>query len=93
MTPKELADIRQGAVLSNVLPQVELYAEGQKQRIVNEVKQRLADGQLTPDLAMYSWMEYISLDKMLRSLSAKVKLGVSAAEQNAEAMKIGATNG
>jgi hypothetical protein len=76
-----------------MLPHLEEYIDRQKNRLVNEVSQKLADGKLTPETAMYAWMEYVSLNRMLRSMASKIRVGVSAGEQYAKALEIGETNG
>jgi hypothetical protein len=93
MNVEALGSIREGARLQGMLPHLEEYIDRQKNRLVNEVSQKLADGKLTPETAMYAWMEYVSLNRMLRSMASKIRVGVSAGEQYAKALEIGETNG
>lgn len=93
MNKNELSHIREGARLQGMLPHLEEFVERQKNRLVNEVTQKLQDGKLTPETAMYAWMEFVSLNRMLKSMASKIRIGISAGEQYAEALKLGETNG
>lgn len=93
MTPGDLGKLRDGARLGGLLPDMEAYVKGQETKLINEVQRKLQDGELTPDLALYAWMELVSMRKMLKSLSTKVSIGISAAERSTQFLQIGATNG
>lgn len=82
MNVEELALVRTGAELSQMLPAIRADAEAAQKAIVNSVLAKLVDGGLDPDFAQQKWIEYAAYSRMLQRFESKVRLGVSVGEEN-----------
>lgn len=89
MKPEELAEIRNGARVANMLPYVEDEIERMQKTLKTKTFELVRKGELTPERAVHAWMELYSYDRLLRTFRTKVKMGESAGEKTATELKIG----
>lgn len=59
--------------LDIALPVLQADAEAQLRTIENKVSGLLSNGKLTADLALQSWIEYITVRNQINRLSSRVK--------------------
>ena len=85
-TPDQLGQIRTGAEMANMLPYIKVEAEGRMHGVQNRVFMAIAQGKLTPELAMTAWHEMAAYRNMLKSYETHVKVGVSLAEKHSQSI-------
>lgn len=83
---EQLTQIKRGIVLQNLLPGLEEEVDRQEQGIIVKAIAMLDKGELTPEQAMYLWMEIKTLRQLLRRVNNKVKVGQAAGQAMPKAM-------
>lgn len=83
---EQLTQIKRGIALQNLLPGLEEEVDRQEQAVINTAIAKLDKGELTPDQAMYLWMEIKTLRQLLRRVNQKVKVGQGAGQAMPKAM-------
>jgi len=85
--PIDMGKMVDGARLANMLP----YLEAEIQRMIttleNRVFQALELKELTPEQALYAWMEKASYRHLLKRLTTRVRIGQTAGERIAPHME------
>lgn len=72
--PEDLADVRDGAVLQNMLPYARVEIDGMMRAVVNNVMSLVQSGCLTPEIAQQKWIEYVSYARLLQRFEQKVRV-------------------
>lgn len=78
---EELMRMQAGARLKSLLPELEASVEKSKKRIVTQVEQAIAGGNLTGDRAVAFWYEYTAHSNVLRTMQNDARLGEAAGEK------------
>ena len=81
---EDLSAIREGAALSGVLPYLEEALNSMEDQLEGRVFASLNEGTLTPELALYAWMEKQSYRRLMRRFNQKVQIGLSVSQENQE---------
>jgi hypothetical protein len=69
---------------AGVMPDIASEVARAKAQVEQRVYRAINEGTLTPEASHLAWLELHALDKMLKRLSSKVKLGLSMGEKFAE---------
>lgn len=88
MKVEDLAAIRQGAKMQEMLPYVQDVVSKQERAIDNRVLMRYEAGELTPQAALEAWVEKIALRKVLRAFDFTIKMGQGAGVQAQSALDL-----
>lgn len=88
MVESEIEIWSEGARLSGFAPYLESYIAKAKDRIEAKALKLLEAGTLTPELALYAWMEVSIYRKVLMQFQQRVRLGISAGTNAAEQGKL-----
>ena len=76
-SPEEIADYREAARIMGVIP----YVEAEFAKVIHstelEVYRKLDAGSLTPQEAIMAWATKRSIEKVLRNLNTRAKLGTT----------------
>lgn len=81
------------AALAQFRPYLEDYVSKMETSLEVKVFKALEDKTLTPELALYAWMEKLSYRRLLRKYNSDVNIGQSAAKRAAKAMNLENGNG
>lgn len=87
--PEEIASIRTGAYISQVLPHVEDELIHARDTALQKAYQAIEQRTLTPGEAYALMMELHAYDKIGRRLKQKVRMAEAAGKRNQEAMERG----
>lgn len=88
MKPEDLTKVRDGAIIANFLPYIEKELETIETGIRSKAYIMLGDGSMTPEAAMYFWMELYTVHRLRKRFQQHVKVGQSAGVQ-LEGLKTG----
>lgn len=75
-----LALVGKGRVSAELLPLVEEVVAGMERSLENRIFQGLAAGTLTPEVALYAWIEKSTYKTLLKRLTTHILVGQSAAQ-------------
>lgn len=76
-TAEDIGAIRQGAELNAVKPYLDNEIAGMQRAVVSSVLNAVNKGELTPEMAMSKWMEYIAYYKMSQKVEQRIAVGAS----------------
>lgn len=93
MRPEDIYAIQEGARLANFLPYLRDFVEKQVTQVENRVMAALETGKLTPEAALYCWMEVRSYRKLLRGMDQRVQVGSEIGKMNAKEFELNMTGG
>lgn len=82
MNANDLAVIRTGAELAQMLPVIKADAEGAQKAIVNSVLVALKAGDLNPEFAQQKWIEFAAYTRMVQRMEGKIRMGVDNGEKS-----------
>lgn len=74
---EELGTIRKGAEMQNMKPYLDNEIAGMQKAVVSSVLAAVNNGNLTAEMALSKWMEYISYQKLLQKFEQRINIGVS----------------
>lgn len=77
---KDLQKISEGARLQGFEPYLKDYVEKMERTLVNKVFRALEEKTLTPEVALYAWMELLSYRRLLRKFQQQVQIGIAVGE-------------
>jgi len=77
MNEGDLAKIRHGAEIQQFKPYLDNEIEAMQKAVVSYVLHAVNAGELTADVALSKWMEYIAYVKLNQRLEQKVRIGQS----------------
>lgn len=81
MQPDELTTVAEQARLATMLPYLREETERALATLVNKTLKALDANTLTPELALYAWMEYRAQYMLLRKVETRVDIGRTTAER------------
>lgn len=87
MKQEDLAAIQDGARLAGVLPYLQAEAATIKKGIENQVYAALREGTLTPDKAMFFWMQHLAARETVQKFEQKVRIGQTIGEVNKDLLE------
>lgn len=86
---RELGIISDGARLQGFLPYLEDAVKQMEAGLEGRIFQLLDKGELTPDLALYAWMEKLAYRRLLRKFDQKVRSGQHLGQKFEKALEAG----
>ncbi len=78
----DLNAIRQGAELQNLKPYMDTEIGGMQKAVVSFVLNAVNKGELTPDMALSKWVEYIAYFKLSQKIDQRIRVGQSIGAEN-----------
>jgi hypothetical protein len=81
MNVEQLGDIRVGSELQNIKPYIDHEVANMQRAVVNSVLSAVNSGELTPEMAMAKWMEYIAYMKLNQRFAQKIEVGKSVGQR------------
>jgi hypothetical protein len=88
MKAEDLAAIRQGAELQSMKPYFDAEIANLQRAVVSSVLSAVNRGELTPEMALSKWMEYIAYAKLDQKLGQKIRVGQSIGQNNGQTLDI-----
>ncbi len=82
MKVDDLNAIRQGAELQNLKPYMDTEINGMQKAVVSFVLSAVNKGELTPDMALSKWVEYIAYFKLSQKIDQRIRVGQSIGAEN-----------
>jgi len=82
MKVDDLNAIRQGAELQNLKPYMDTEIGGMQKAVVSFVLSAVNKGELTPDMALSKWVEYIAYFKLSQKIDQRIRVGQSIGAEN-----------
>lgn len=86
MKEDELASISTGVKLQGMLPYLSAELEAYKSSIENKVLMEIEKGTLTPDKALFYWMQLVAQKRLLQRLQMKITVGQYIGEKNSSVL-------
>ena len=86
MKKEDLASIRDGAIIQQLLPYLESELKSLTLAVDNKAATAFENGTMTPDMAHNLWAERIAYRKTLRRFNALIKVGQALGASNAAAL-------
>lgn len=80
-TMGEMIQIKEAAKLSGFLPDLQTYVDKMERALDNRIFTALDDKTLTPEQALYAWMEKKTYRQLLKRVEQQVKIGVTVGER------------
>mgnify|MGYP001613944545 CR=1 FL=1 len=77
----ELVQIKEAAKLVGFLPDLQAYVDKMERALDNRIFTALDDKTLTPEQALYAWMEKKTYRQLLKRVEQQVKIGVTVGER------------
>ena len=84
ITSKELGQVHDLSHLTHILPVLEQELALRRDRITRRALDMLEKKELTPEVALFFWMEILAVDGLWKSLDTKVRLGQAAGRKLAQ---------
>jgi hypothetical protein len=88
-TPQEMATVADGARMAHMLPYMQETIQTQLNVIQTKVYAAIANGTLTPEMALTAWHEMAANHNLLKRYTLHVKLGTNVAEKHSTTLTIG----
>jgi hypothetical protein len=88
-TPEQMSTIRRGAEMSNMLPYISSEIEGMMKSVQNKVFVAIANGTLTPEMAVSTWHEMAAYRNLLKRYETHVRVGTSLADKHITSLTLG----
>lgn len=79
--PRDLGKAMDGAAIANSLPYIADAIKRMESTLDSRVFQEIQDGTLTPDKALYAWLEKVAYRRLIKRLTQYVKVGIAAGER------------
>lgn len=80
-TPEQLLDLSQGAKLAALAEPLSADLGKLMEQSMNKVFIEIANGTLTPDLALQAWYELNAYQRLLQRFNQRIKVGQSISAQ------------
>lgn len=90
MKEEDLGAIRLGAELQNMKPIIGAELSMMQKAIINSVLSAVNSGQLTPEMALSKWMEYIAYQKIIQRIDQRIEVGKSVGGVNSQKLDFSA---
>lgn len=78
MTPEELSLIRTGAEIQQFKPYLDNEILTMQKAVVSSVLAAVNNGNLTAEMALSKWMEYIAYQKLTQKFNQRIAIGQTA---------------
>lgn len=82
MDVKDIAAVRDIAVLDQMYPYVQSTVNEMERALENRIMTELAEGTLTPEKALQAWIEKVSYRKILSRFNTRLRVGQDIAQKN-----------
>lgn len=80
---EDLFTIRRGAELTNYKPYLDVEIQAMQKAVVSSVLAAVSNGNLTAEMALSKWMEYIAYQKLAQKFEQRIQVGIAiGAKQN-----------
>lgn len=86
MKEDELVTITTGVKLQGIMPEIDAELEGYRRAIENRVFMELQKGELTPDKALFYWMQVLAQKRLLQKLTSQISVGQYIGSKNKDAL-------
>lgn len=83
---EDLSKLADGARMAGALPYIRHEVDRMENALIRRVMASLDDGALTPDAALYAWMELAAYRRLEKRLTTITAVGQTAAERVKPAM-------
>lgn len=84
--PRDMAEITAVAPLVNAMPYFEAEIRKMQGQVIHATMALHEGGDLTPELALQKWHEFITQEKLLRRLQTKIRVSTTVAEKYSDKM-------
>ena len=82
--PSDLGKVVDASVIAGFMPYLDPELVKMENALTTRVFRALDDGELTPDAAMYAWMEVRAYRKLKKRLDLQVRVGHTVGERISE---------
>lgn len=84
----DLGKAQDGARIAGALPYIKDEVEGLERRLITQTLTSLQKRELTPEAALQSWIELAAYRALIKRMTMKTMVGVTASERQAQILQL-----